>query len=284
MSPLKFVAFVTGSLLIASVTHNQIQAGGSVTLLSALGLGLIVGSLCVAVAHKQKQTKLMVLIIVTLLCGEGYSLASSSEKTIINRNAAVAPLAAENLLYSNALVRVTNALQIKADADKAILENAAKVGCKVSCERLLAEASANAGKQVTQARNELAKLKVPSGSAAPLASFLNLSAVTVDVVLAAMFSFASVGLGSALVSFGGSTSVTVSAQDSVARFLLDTLTPSTGDMVPAMLLESRYIAWTIQNNQRPLNYDDFKANLTALLLSSGLSVTADGIENVAIRA
>jgi hypothetical protein len=283
MSPLKFVAFVTGSLLIASVTHNQIQAGGSVTLLSALGLGLIVGSFCVAVAHKQKQTKLMVLIIVTLLCGEGYSLASSSEKTIIARNAAVAPLAAENLLYSNALVRVTNALQTKADADKAILENAAKVGCKVSCERLLAEASANAGKQVTQTRNELAKLKVPSGSAAPLASFLNLSAVTVDVVLAAMFSFASVGLGSALVSFGGST-VTVSAQDSVARFLLDTLTPSTGDMVPATLLESRYIAWTIQNNQRPLNYDDFKANLTALLLSSGLSVTADGIENVAIRS
>jgi hypothetical protein len=283
MSPLKFVAFVTGSLLIASVTHNQIQAGGSVTLLSALGLGLIVGSFCVAVAHKQKQTKLMVLIIVTLLCGEGYSLASSSEKTIIARNAAVAPLAAENLLYSNALVRVTNALQTKADADKAILENAAKVGCKVSCERLLAEASANAGKQVTQTRNELAKLKVPSGSAAPLASFLNLSAVTVDVVLAAMFSFASVGLGSALVSFGGST-VTVSAQDSVARFQLDTLTPSTGDMVPATLLESRYIAWTIQNNQRPLNYDDFKANLTALLLSSGLSVTADGIENVAIRS
>jgi hypothetical protein len=102
--------------------------------------------------------------------------------------------------------------------------------------------------------------------------------------LASLFSLAGAGLGSALVSFGGSTVSVVSSQDSVARFLLDTLTPSTGDTVPATLLESRYIAWTISTNQKPLPYDTFKATLTALLMTSGLSVTADGIENVALRS
>jgi hypothetical protein len=280
----KCVAFVTGSAIIAAVTQAQVIANPSqANLLIAVGCGLVIGSLAIGRAWSASQCKLAVILCLTLSCGELYSLMTTAEKTIITRNALSAPLALENIRYQTAMNRLTSAIEVKANADKAVLTEASKQGCKVSCARMLSEAVEVAGTEVTRARNALTGLKVPTGSHSPLASFLNLSATTVDVLLASLFSLAGAGLGSALVSFGGSTVSTVSSQDSVARFLLDTLTPSTGDLVPATLLESRYIAWTIATNQKPLPYDTFKATLTALLMTSGLSVSEAGIENVALR-
>jgi hypothetical protein len=281
----KCIAFVTGAALIGAVTHQQVLANASQAyLFYAIGCGIIVGSLAVGRAWSASLCKTAVLLAITLSCGELYSLLTTAQKAIITANAVNTPLALENINYSNATQRLTSALTSKADADKAVLSEASKSGCKVSCARMLSEAVDAASREVTQARKALAGIKVPSGSSSPLAAFFGLSETTMSVLLASLFSLAGAGLGSALISYGGSTaSVAVSPMDSVAQFLLATLQPSTGGSVTSTLLESRYIAWTISTNQRPLPYDTFKSCLTALLMTSGVTVTEGGIENVALR-
>jgi hypothetical protein len=285
MSPVKACAFLTGAFILVAINYNQATLNpANAVLLWSLCAGMIVGSIVVVHAFNQGQTKQAFAVVCMLIAGEVYTLSTTATQNIIARNEASKPLATANKSYSDAVDRLSKSVERKSEADKQVVENAAKKDCRVSCAAMLSEAAQNAAKEVTEARKRMDGIQLPSGTASPLATFLGINSTTLDVILSALASFASAGLATCLISYGSSSAInTVSNENSVAQFLLATLKPDQGESIPSTLLESKYIAWTIETQTKPLPYDVFTKTLSGLLLASGLSINADAIENVSLR-
>jgi hypothetical protein len=283
---IKPMALASGVLLLGAVTYLQVSQSATqqAPVIIAFGVALAVGALSIGKAFSSAKM-LGILLVLCMSSGELYSLFVTAEKTIVSRDIVSAPLEAAAAIRSTASKRLQDALVSADKAKTAVTDSAALSGCRVQCSALLSAAVTKADKEVVAARSALEALPVAARSVSPLADRLGVSGAFLDIMLASLFSFSTAALASVLIAFGGHTnsSAKLSDADHVGSFLLDTIAPSKGSAVSATQLESKYIAWTVQQSVKPLPYDNFKLALTSLLLTSGLIVTADGVMNVALR-
>jgi hypothetical protein len=236
---IRSLALVAGLALVGAAAHVNILACGGYTqpaaiITLALAIGVAVGSVAIGNAAQNKRRMLAVFIAIGLLCGEGYALIATGERTISARDASVAPITAAVETRKLAEARVTaaelalvnfvstsprldSAIAAKAAAELRAMDDASKKSCAVNCRALLEAATATAAHEVDAARAELielrskAELRVaearaavaalpPRRSASPLADRLGIAAWALDLLAAGFLSIGVNGLGAALIA------------------------------------------------------------------------------------
>lgn len=236
----KILAGLVGASIIGCVVHASIMASGgydwaSSPMMVALGCGLAIGSICVGVALGDRRFMLGGFLIIALGAGEIYALLQTAERTIAHREKQAAPLreadhkrakAQSRIAAAAAAVekakadtpRLTAALAAKTAADAAAITKAAEKGCRENCRQLLQQQVENAGKEIGEARAEIAANENEAAaelaaarqaledlpdpvSASPLADRTGIAAWKIDLTAAALASIAANGLGAALIAF-----------------------------------------------------------------------------------
>ena len=228
---------IVGCVAHASITSAGGYAASGAPLLIALAAGLAMGALAIGVAWHDERYVMVGLIGAALAAGEGYALLLTSERTLDQREAKQAPLrlAADAFAKATKHVdelqdavakapdtspRLAAAIAAKSAADTAVVEKSAERRCLANCRQLLqAQVDAAAGEvvaaraeiaaakkglddQLEAARAVLAGMKSPV-SDAPLADRLGLPGWKIDLLAAALASFAANGLGAFLTSLRG---------------------------------------------------------------------------------
>ena len=236
---IRSLALIAGIALVGAAAHVNIVACGGYTqptaiITLALAIGVAVGSVAIGNAAQNKRRTLAVFIAIGLLCGEGYALIATGERTISARDASVAPLtaavetrklaearvaAAELALASVAATspRLDSAIAAKAAAETRAMDDASKKSCAANCRALLEAATATAAREVDAARAEIAGFRLKAEvrltdaraavialptyrSASPLADRLGIAAWALDLLAAGLLSIGVNGLGAALIA------------------------------------------------------------------------------------
>lgn len=235
---MRALAILIGAAIIGAATHVTIEATGGygaphAPLAMAIAGGVIVGSVCVGRAWRERRWALALFITAALLAGEAWSMISTAERIIAGREQASAPArdlakqrdaAEKRLELANAAAmpsaaRLEAALQAKARADASIAADASKKTCASNCRALLNKAVTDAASEVQAARHEMEAAKQsreaeiaaaasalaavpPPKSEAPLADRLGLPAWVLDLVAAGLASLSANGLGAGLIAYG----------------------------------------------------------------------------------
>lgn len=235
----KVLAFLAGVAIIGCVSHYAIAAIGGykaagAPLLIALAAGLIVGAIAIGTAWRSDRRALAAFTALALFCGESYALLNTSERTLEQREARLAPvreiearrvsLTAEIAKAETALAALTTTARIEAaTAAKTATETAAieavkERACVDRCKARIDASVDGAKKEVDEARAELAherakaRAKIDADKAALaalpvpatqgiLAATIGVDGWKVDLLAAALLSIAANGLGAALVAF-----------------------------------------------------------------------------------
>jgi hypothetical protein len=236
---IRSLALIAGLALVGAAAHVNILACGGYTqptaiITLALAIGVAVGSVAIGNAAQNKRRSLAVFIAIGLLCGEGYALIATGERTISARDASVAPLkaAVETRKLAEARVvsaelaltgvaatspRLDAAIAAKAAAETRAMDDASKKSCAANCRALLEAATATAAREVDAARAEItgfrsqAELRLAEAraavialpayrSASPLADRLGIAAWALDLLAAGLLSIGVNGLGAALIA------------------------------------------------------------------------------------
>ena len=236
---IRSLALIAGLALVGAAAHVNILACGGYTqptaiITLALAIGVAVGSVAIGNAAQNKRRTLAVFIAIGLLCGEGYALIATGERTISARDASVAPItaavetrklaearvvAAELALASVAATspRLESAIAAKAAAETRAMDDASKKSCAANCRALLEAATATAAREVDAARDEIAGFRLKAElrlaearaavialpayrSASPLADRLGIAAWALDLLAAGLLSIGVNGLGAALIA------------------------------------------------------------------------------------
>jgi hypothetical protein len=236
---IRSLALIAGLALVGAAAHVNILACGGYTqptaiITLALAIGVAVGSVAIGNAAQNKRRTLAVFIAIGLLCGEGYALIATGERTISARDASVAPItaavetrklaearvvAAELALASVAATspRLDSAIAAKAAAETRAMDDASKKSCAANCRALLEAATSTAAREVDAARAEIAGFRLKAElrladaraavialpayrSASPLADRLGIAAWALDLLAAGLLSIGVNGLGAALIA------------------------------------------------------------------------------------
>jgi hypothetical protein len=236
---IRSLALIAGLGLVGAAAHVNILACGgyaqpTAVITLALAIGVAVGSVAIGNAAQNKRRMLAVLIAVGLLCGEGYALIATGERTISARDASIAPITAAVEARKQAEARVVSAelavltvaatsprleaaIAAKAAAESRAMDDASKKSCAANCRALLEAATATAAREVDAARAEIsgyrlqAELRLAEArnavvalpatrSASPLADRLGIAGWALDLLAAGLLSIGVNGLGAALIA------------------------------------------------------------------------------------
>jgi hypothetical protein len=236
---IRSLALTAGLALVGAAAHVNILACGgyaqpTAVITLALAIGVAVGSVAIGNAAQNKRRTLAVFIALGLLCGEGYALIATGERTISARDASVAPITAAVEVRKLAEARVASAelglagvaatsprleaaIAAKAAAETRAMDDASKKSCAANCRALLEAATATAAREVDAARAEItgfrsnAELRLTEAraavaalparrSASPLADRLGVAAWALDLLAAGLLSIGVNGLGAALIA------------------------------------------------------------------------------------
>lgn len=203
---MKVAAIITGCFIVGGATHAAIMTGGGYgghewIILASVGLGLVVGSICVGMAMRERRKALAWVLCIALAAGELFGLINTAERVISTRENAQAPFVSASLSRKAAEQRVARAETSKAAADRAVIDKAADKGCAANCRKLLQDQVDAATTEIEAARHALAGLPSPR-VATPLADRLGLPSWALDLIAATLASIAANGLGAALIAFG----------------------------------------------------------------------------------
>ncbi len=302
---LRGLAILVGVAIIAAMSHVvTMMAGGYAAtiapLIWAAAAGLCLGSICIGVAFSEGRWILAVALFLALAAGEGYAILQTSEATIAARDAAVAPIRDADRARDEATKRVADAVKAKADADSAAIEKAPLHGCRKECRILLEGAKADAQRELLAARAALAALPEPR-SADPLADRLHIDGTTLDLIAAALRSFAINGLGAALIAFGahrrrkieerGPAAATISEMprkaviretEHAAQFAVEALTPAAEHEADLLTLHDAYRGWCDRKGIEPLSAARIGAVLASLFDGTGIVIAERNGRRVAI--
>jgi hypothetical protein len=233
---------VTGAIILAAVTHVNIEAGtGYGTpaswLMLAVAAGVGVSAFVVGAAWNGGRRWLAAGLVLAVAVGEFFTLTATAERLVAGREASQAPLRADQdalvaaekrvadarIAFTKAKVATSRRLEkaeaAKVAADKAVVDKSAERGCASNCRQLLDKALEAAAAEVAAARDELiaaarksdtdlqaaqAALSSikPPPSATPLADRLGLPPWMLDLFHLAMGSVAANGLAFLLIAFG----------------------------------------------------------------------------------
>lgn len=236
---IRSLALIAGLGLVGAAAHVNILACGgysqpTAVITLALAIGVAVGSVAIGNAAQNKRRMLAVFIAVGLLCGEGYALIATGERTISARDANIAPITAAVEARKQAEARVVSAelavltvaatsprleaaIAAKAAAESRAMDDASKKSCAANCRALLEAATATAAREVDAARAEISGFRLQaelrlsearnavvalpaSRSASPLADRLGIAGWALDLLAAGLLSIGVNGLGAALIA------------------------------------------------------------------------------------
>lgn len=238
-SALHILAGLAGACIVGATAYSSATAFGDVSSswisISALAVGLIIGSMAVGRAWGDDRKTLAWLLALALVAGEGYALLLTAERVIAQRERQQAPAveiakrlerATQELAAAEAALarlpasspRLDAAIAAKAAADRAVIEKAAERGCAANCRALLEQQVADAAAEAERARAELtgARSSAEAGvtrarhavgsmpavqSASPLADRLGIPGWVLDLLAAALASVSANGLGALLLAF-----------------------------------------------------------------------------------
>lgn len=239
---LRALAVLAGAALLVAAAHVTIEHTGGYAephaiLTMGIALGVAFSSLCIGVAWSHRQYTIAALLIISVICGEGFGLLATAHRIVDATEQRQAPLRDVVKLRETAEKRVAIArtalgelndqsprLVAALAAQKAvaseIADKAALRGCAANCRKLLEQQALTAANDVAAAREAItqkrdvavanladaaAALAVlpPPRSATPLADRLGVPAWSLDVLAAVLGSLGANGLGAALIAFGG---------------------------------------------------------------------------------
>lgn len=238
-SAVNVLAGIVGTSILITVAHATVMAAGGygtagAPLALALAGGLMVGSIAVAVACRERRVVVAVLLVLALAAGEAWALLMTAERTLEHRDAMQSPIRANVEARAKAERRVRDAeaavtaigttdrmrraVDAQAVADAATVAKAAERGCLANCRALLQAQTSAAAAEVAYARVEIitnrtkaetelaaaraAVVALPATrSSTPLADRLGLQGWQVDLAAAALASLAANGLGALLIAF-----------------------------------------------------------------------------------
>jgi hypothetical protein len=236
------MAIATGAIILAAVTHVNIDSGvgyGSpqAWLMLAVAVGVGVSAFVLGHAWDTNRRWLAAGLVLAVVVGEFFNLTATAERLVAGREAAQAPLRASQEALDAAEKRVADARvsydkaktatsrrlekaeAAKAAADRAVVDKSAERGCVSNCKQLLQKAVEDAAAEVAAAREDLkaaarkaegelqtaqAALSAikPPPSATPLADRLGLAPWILDLLHSALGSVAANGLAFLLIAFG----------------------------------------------------------------------------------
>lgn len=245
---IRSAAGLTGVAVIGCVTHYAVAAIGGygapgAPLLMAMSAGLVVGAAVVGAAWQGRKV-LAGLMALALVCGEGYALLNTGERTLEQREARMEPVrrtverraqitgdiakAEVRLAGMSTSHRLQQAEQVLARIEQASIEASTKKTCVRLCKQRLDDSVASARRDVDAARGDLqaeraglvvkleadkaalAALPVP-GTQGILAATLGIEGWMIDLLAAALISIAANGLGALLVAFAAHPGRTAAA-------------------------------------------------------------------------
>ena len=238
---IRTLAIICGLLILAAVAHATIVATGGywtpqsyVTIAVAAGVGM--AGILSGMAWSADRRSLAVWLVVVIAAGEAFGFISTTERLIVSREAAQAPLRVAEQDRAKAIERVTNAqivldqlpatsprleaaLATKSLADQAVIGKSAERGCRENCRARLQAQVDSAAAEIEQARAELGKSRTTAKSEltasrtalaaltappspTPLAERLGVAAWLLDLVHSGLGSLAANGLACGLLVFG----------------------------------------------------------------------------------
>ena len=239
---MRAVAIATGAIILAAVTHVNIEAGSGYGtpaswLMLAVAAGVGVSAFVFGYAWDSNRRWLAAGLVLAVAVGEFFNLTATAERLVVGREQVQAPLRAGHDALNAAAKRVAeakaahekaktatskrleDAKAAKVAADKAVVEKSAERGCVSNCAKLLQKAVEDAAAEVAAARAELTQAArkaegelqaaqaalstiKPPPSATPLADRLGLPPWTLDLFHSALGSIAANGLAFLLIAFG----------------------------------------------------------------------------------
>ena len=214
-----------GLLLVgAHVTISRTVGYQDPNALLILGLAccIALGSIGIGQCFADQRRVLGVFLVLALIAGEAYGLATTAERYVASREAAQAPFhdaeakhaaAKDRLAAAEHSDAVTRAEAAKAKLDAEVIAKSAEKGCRENCRQVLeaqvraataavASARADIQREIAAARAELQGSPLPA-SASPLADRLGWPAWMLDLIIAALASVACNGLAMGLIALGG---------------------------------------------------------------------------------
>lgn len=237
----RILFLLCGIGIIAASTHVVVMATGGydaphAPLSIAIGCGVVMAAIGIGHASGEHRRWLALLLGLSLVAGEAYNVVAAFERVISAREATQAPARAGRQAQAMARAKVataeanlaaipmtsprlTAAQQAKSFADQAALTKATEKGCAVNCRELLQQQVTEAAAELTSARSELQarrkaaevelqaarseleSIRIPTSGTA-LADRLGIPSWALDLVVAALQSIGSAGLGATLVALG----------------------------------------------------------------------------------
>jgi hypothetical protein len=241
---MRWVYIGAGMLALSASCYMAVMASGGIQSPSAPGLiamavVLGVGAAAIGTALAGGHRGIAIVIGLGMLAGEGGAMLQTAQRVTAAREAMRAPIAAQILRREAALedlakaetakpapvdhARVDAAQRAKFEAEKAVREKSAEVGCRKECAKLLQSAVDAAQREVEAARADVARQEAdqsaaigkrleiakaavaalpPPQSATPLADYTGVPEWLFDVIEALTLSFAINLPASTLVALG----------------------------------------------------------------------------------
>lgn len=263
-------ALLGGVGLIGAMTHaNIIKVGGydspMAPMLIFLAAGLGIGAAIVGRCRGRKA--LTALVIAGLICGEGFALLNTSERTLEARDAKQEPIRAAAKAREDTVARIARletaaaalttterlqaAIRTKAATEHAAITASTAKDCGRICKDRLEKSTAAAAADVESAQADLADRQrkaradlelaraalaaMPvAASDSPLADRLQIPAWWIDLAAAVFASLGGNGLGAALLAFACHAAAAPSARGvQISAPANDLLQPGPGTPVAA---------------------------------------------------
>ena len=299
MIVLRTLAIVAGVGILAAVAHVMIEATGgygwntnaplTIALAAGVALGAPVMSLC--------RPALAFALFLALLAGEAYGFLATATWHVAKIEAQAAPIHDAEARHAAAKARLeavehSDGLQRAIDvqtahASEAMARSTEKT-CNAVCKATIADTARTDRAAVDTARDSMqheidgARLALASaplpGSASPLADRLGVKPWELDLLGAALRSFACTVLAGGLLAFAAHPrnepqmpqADDVSAPKKVARFMVDRLEPAPRASVESGDLYSAFCEWCQVNGMRALPAPQFADALVPVLNEVGI--------------
>ena len=133
----RLLAGLTGAGIVAAstfaVVSSQHLQGADAVLPCALAAGLVAG----AVVLPRASIGLGIVLVLALVCGEGFGLISQLDRVVMLRDAQASTVNGTNEAHGRANARLTAALAAQVDQGNAARSAIATPDCKMECRGLL---------------------------------------------------------------------------------------------------------------------------------------------------